>query len=125
MKRTFTQDGFSVTVEHIFDESPDLSYLTQDYKDPSISAREAARMRAADKVRLDQYNRGLWHMVGVAVKIRRQTASNWADGGLEVGRASVWGIESDSGADYFAEVERDMVSEAFAEVAKLRAALCQ
>jgi hypothetical protein len=54
----------------------------------------------------------------------KNTASNWADGGFEVGRASVWGIESDSDSSYIRETEEQEISEAFAEVKRLKQALC-
>jgi hypothetical protein len=122
IKRKFEQDGFTVIVKHIIDEDSDYSSLTQEYAD--CTPEEQAENKAQDAARLRGLERGDWYYMGVAVSILKQTKSNWANGGLEVGRASVWGIESDSEPSYIAEVERDMVAEAFSEVNRLREALC-
>lgn len=121
-KRTFEQDGFTVIVKRVLDDDPDLSWLTQDYED---CGEDAAKYREQDRERLDAYDRGEWYMLGVCVEIRKQTTTKWANGGLEVGRASVWGIESDSGESHLAEVEKDMIAQAFAEVNLLKEALCK
>jgi hypothetical protein len=119
--RKFEQDGFTVIVSRILDTDGDLSNLEQEYSD--CTPEEQAQYKEQDAKRLAGYNNGEWCYVGVAVSIRKNTASNWADGGLEVGRASVWGIESDSEESYFASVEADEIAEAFAEVERLRKAL--
>lgn len=121
MTRTFKQDGFTVIVSREIDMDPDMSYLEQDYSD--CTPEEQEQYKEQDRQRIAAYNRGEWYYVGVCVSIRKQTKSNWADGGLEVGRASVWGTESDSEESHFAELEQDMIREAFAEVARLREAL--
>lgn len=121
-RETREQDGFTIIVDHVVDHDADLSYLLQDYDD--VSEHERAQYKKQDTERMAAYHRGDWSMIGIAVTIRKQTAtSNWADGGLEVGRASLWSIESDSDPEYFDEVARDLTVEAFAEVAKLKAAL--
>ncbi len=120
MIRTYEQDGFTVTVRHVPDENADLTYLEETYTEDTDEAR-AYNERNAE--RLADYRRGNWGPLGVVVDIRRQTRSNWADGGPVVGHASVWGNESDSDPAYFAELERDITAEAWAEVDRLREAL--
>lgn len=117
------QDGFTISIDHVADRDADLSYLLQDYDEPSISEHERAQYQKQDAARLAAYYRGDWSMIGIAVTIRKQTATNWADGGLEVGRASIFSIESDSDPEYFDEVARDLIVDALAEVAKLKQAL--
>lgn len=119
--RTFEKDGFNVTVEHIIDTDADLSYLEQDYKEESPADR--SKYQKQDRARLTAYHQGDWYMLGIAVTVRKQTASNWADGGLEVGRASVWGFESDSEESYLKAEEEYIIIEAFTEVERLKAAI--
>ncbi len=121
-KRIFEQDGFTVIVRRVFDEDPDLSWLKQEYKDEK--PKDRAKYRAQDAERLKAYHRGDWHMLGIMVEIRKQTKTNWANGGLEVGRASVWGFESDSDEAFLASEEKNITAEAFAEVERLKQALC-
>jgi hypothetical protein len=119
--RKFQQDGFTVTVSRLRDEDPDVSYLAQDYSDHTATERGELIRRDVD--RLASFAAGEWFMVGIAVGIRKQTSSNWADGGPEVGRASIWGIESDSDESYLVSTEAEMVTEAFEEVKRLREVL--
>lgn len=123
-ERSFKQDGFTVTVKHEFDEYGGLSWLTDVNRYAGCAPEEIAEYQKQDNERLEAYDRGDWCLIGVCVSIRKQTSSNWANGGLEVGRASVWGIESDCDKEYFAEIEMDMIAEAFEEVNRLKAALC-
>lgn len=123
--RTFEKDGFRYTVSHILeDDNPKSHGLGDTSNYAGLSEAEQRKYNAQDAKRIAAYNRGEWHYLGIAVDIRKNTSSNWADGGPIVGRASVWGIESDSDAPYFAEVEEDMIAEAETEVARLRVALC-
>ena len=41
-----------------------------------------------------------------------------------VGRSSIWGVESDSGEEYFAQLEEEQIADALADVERLRVALC-
>ena len=121
--RKFEQDGFTVVVERVVDYDGDASWLEDSNRYEGCTAGETAKYLEQDAERLAGLRRGDWYFVGVAVKILKQTSSNWANGGLEVGRASVWGIESDSDDASFDETERDIIAEAFAEVDELRKAL--
>lgn len=118
--REYQKDGFAVTVDRVLDEDADLSYL-EDYADESPSDR--AKYLAQGKARLEAYDRGEWYMLGIVVTIRKQTPSNWANGGLEVGRASIWGYESDSEEGFLKSEEESIASEAWREVEQLKASL--
>lgn len=125
MKRKFQQDGFTVIVERVSDtdrraETPEEQQANYD----GCTAEEKAEYFKQDAARYQAWLNDEWSYMGVTVSIRKQTASNWADGGLEVGRASVWGIESDSEEQDFQELENEGIEEAFAEVQRLRDALC-
>jgi hypothetical protein len=113
MQRTFEKDGFTVIVTHEYDDSPDTSYLEQEYEDCTPEEREQYKQQ--DRERLEALRNGDWYYLGVCVAMKK--------GSYEVGRASVWGIESDSDEGYFTEIEDDLITEAFAEVARLRAAI--
>lgn len=121
-KRKFERDGFTVIVSRVADYDADVSYLTQEYE--GVSPEEQARYQAEDAARLRAYHDGEWSMIGITVDVKKQTASNWADGGLTVGRASCWGFESDMDEGDLVSEEANIVDEAFAEVERLKTALC-
>jgi hypothetical protein len=119
------QDGpFTVTVSHQPDA--DLKCSTEwaannyDTNDPDL-----AKYFKHDKARYEAWLRDEWTYVGVCVDIRLNTASNWADGGPVVGRASVWGIESDSDQAYLKQTEDEITADAWLVVRRLRYALGQ
>ena len=58
----------------------------------------------ADYERYESYGDS-WHMAGCIVSIRHN--------GKELGHASLWGIESDSGSDYMASIELELLEEAW------------
>lgn len=68
-----------------------------------------------DYERMEGLNRGDWYFVGVVAKVFKK--------GIELGNASLWGIESDAG-DYFNEVAKEVADEAMIEAKKNLAALC-
>jgi hypothetical protein len=123
--REIKQGPYTVTVERVYDSGRFCDTAAEAAKGytGSMTTAELAKYRKQDQARYDAWCKDDWMYVGVAVTIRLQTSSNWADGGMEVGRASVWGIESDSGEEYFAIVEADEISEAWAEVERLKVAL--
>jgi hypothetical protein len=123
--RTFEKDGFRYIVSHILeDDNPKSHGLGDASNYAGLSVAEQKQYLAQDAERIAAYNRGDWHYIGVAVDIRKNTTSNWADGGAIVGRASIWGIESDSEPSYITQTEEETIAEAEAEIARLRAALC-
>lgn len=73
-----------------------------DYTDMAPMA--AAVCIAEDYRRMESYNRGNWGMVACVVTVTLD--------GREVGGDSLWGIESDCGADYEAETVREVIAEA-------------
>jgi len=83
----------------------DPDYIEQDYK------------------RYEDYNRGGWCMMGAVCEVSIKTKSNWAVDPI-VARASLWGIESDSGEDYFRQVAEELITEAKHDLKNLKAALC-
>lgn len=68
------------------------------------------------KERIRRFMRDEWSFIGVTV-----TASK---AGVELGRASVWGIESDSGNPVLNEVAGDLQHEAITEAKKKLEELC-
>jgi hypothetical protein len=122
--RKFEQDGYTVIVEHISDDmqckTPDE--LQANYEGSPLE--EKLEYLERDRKRFDAWLEGEWQYIGIAVTIRKQTETNWADDGLEVGRSSVWGIESDSGHALIAEMEKEQIEEAFQELERLKKALC-
>ncbi len=148
----------SVTIHRDVDTDPDLSFLgtysnhpegdaTIDreerddcgrgeyrYFNPAMTGEETGNPKSPeqDYQRMQAYNRGDWCMIGVyataQVVISGDVVQTILSGGL-------WGIESDSGEDYFAEEEANQLhdlreqltalgfkakslSKAFADVAK-------
>jgi hypothetical protein len=73
-------------------------------------ADDIARYLKEDQARYDAWMRGDWEYLGVCVDIRIKTATNWAVPSI-VGRASIWGVESDSGA-YLEELAKELRAEA-------------
>lgn len=69
----------------------------------------------ADNKRLEQLERGDWCFIA----IRAVVTFN----GVEIGTASVWGIESDSDESYFEETERDIAKEALFDANAFRKAM--
>ena len=81
------------------DDDPDLSWLEQDcMNEPTDSEPAGWGTR-----RLAEYGQ-TWSMVGVVVE-------TLCEHGGTVDSASLWGIEDDSGAAYFAQVVADLSSE--------------
>ena len=119
-----------VIVEHIPDDNTDLSHLGEytnspGYKNEAIDRKERGDMGKGeyryfvpgmtgeetgnpdspeqDYQRMENYNRGDWQMIGI-----RASAEIVVDGVCQtITSGGLWGIESDSGADYFSEVGRD------------------
>lgn len=65
--------------------------------------------------RMEDYGSG-WAMVGITVTVSRH--------GVELGNASLWGIESDS-TEHVYDVVQDLLAEALTEARKNREALCR
>lgn len=133
-RASFEHKGFKVTARITPDEHSDLSYLgeyTSKYQKGAI-VRFAPDSRSRehrffipsnpeygriDYKRMEAYTQGHWCMVGVVVKVYRA--------GIELGSASVWGIESDSEERYFTDTAVELAEEAVEEARKAVKALCQ
>lgn len=88
---------------------------------PYVVAGETARQKAAraaraDFERLRAWCTDEWHWLGVVVTASRN--------GIELGRDSLWGIESDAG-EYLREVADDLAAQAIAEAREALADLCE
>lgn len=105
-----------VDIEQVPDYDPDLSYLEQDYKDPNITAEEAAEMRAQDAERLAAYNRGEWYCVGVRA-IAEIVIPTSVEGGWiiksKIVSPGLWGIESDSEDGYLEEIGKEELAQLY------------
>lgn len=91
-----------VAVKQEQDPSPDVSWL-----EPGGRGTDDPETAALDAARLESYYRDEWTMVGVyaAAEILVSTAAGAFIQTIRTG--GLWGIESDSGADYFATVGRE------------------
>jgi hypothetical protein len=70
-----------------------------------------------DARRLEDYEQGEWSMIGV------KSSVYW--NGVEIGSDSLWGIESDSGEDYFLQTERECAREAIRQAQDWLKAACR
>jgi hypothetical protein len=93
-----TKEIESISCQQIFDGDGDISWLQQyDINSKDIEERKYALQ---DKKRLEAYYNDEWHFVGVQV-----VAEIRIDGLLQtISSGGLWGIESDSGNEYFDEV---------------------
>ena len=85
-------------------------------------ARTLARKYYLQDVRrLERFADGDWSFIGLIVTITE-------DDGTELASSSVWGVESDAGADYIAELYADQLTDAkdqaAAEIERMRAKYC-
>lgn len=101
-----------IKIVQAYDDDPDLSYLEQDYNDPSIPPEEAAKYQQQDAERLETYG-ALWYMTGIYAQasiIRiyptggHQYVADARSGGL-------WGVESDSDPEYFQSIAQEQLAE--------------
>lgn len=84
------------------DENPDLSYLEDETRYKGVPAKEAAKYRKQDQERLAAYGDD-WNMIGI------YAVANVAIRGViqRIRSGGLWGIESDSGKDYFNSVGKE------------------
>lgn len=105
-----------------YDPDRRLEDTTHYYDGDSITPEERARYLAEDHARAEAWRRDEWWYVGVVVEIRQKTATNWAVDPV-IGRASIWGVESDSGAAYFGELAEELIGEACLDAVNLARAV--
>ena len=99
---TITYTDLHFTIKREYDQDPDLSWLEQ------TDAEMGDGFEQASKERIDAYNNGDWCMVGVIVN----AWGTGPDGRVQgIAQESIWGIESDSGNDYFSTIESDLMLE--------------
>lgn len=142
--RNATRKGRIISVElvHATDNDGDLSYLGEYSNKPgaadvtidraargdmgcgeyryfvaAMSGDESGNPASVeqDYARAEAYNRGDWHMCGVYATAKVTLAGSDVIQTLRSG--GLYGIESDSGADYFAEVGKDECDALRAELA--------
>lgn len=93
-----------------YDDSPDLSYLTQDYKDCSEEDRE--KYIKEDQKRLMDYHLTVWCMMGCYVEATVSYPTGFNSRRLETfNSGGLWGIESDSGKDYIDTIELEQIQD--------------
>lgn len=94
--------GTKVTVtfsrQVIDDESSDLSWLEQHDDGMGEGFGEQA------KARIEAYNRGDWHMIGVRAVATIRIERGWFRTNYQLKSAGLWGIESDSSEGYLRDV---------------------
>src|SRR3954471_13138019 len=103
--RTVEQEGWIIEVYRVADENSSFNEHNEPDRYDGVEPIERAKYEAQDEARYNAWVADEWFYVGVCVDVRIKTATNWAVLPL-VGRASVWGIESDSEPAYFAETEQ-------------------
>jgi hypothetical protein len=107
-----TTRSLRVFIESVYDDSPDLSWLEQDYND--VPADEALLYRTQDAERLAAYRRNDWYMIGVRLAAEITLTSNnkvpnpsWRTSTLKLTTPGVWGVESDGDDSYLHEIAGD------------------
>jgi hypothetical protein len=131
-KITVSRSDFQM--EKLDDAFPDTSWIgeyTNDWKEGAIDRQErgdwdrreyryfipATEYAEQDYQRMESLSRGAWSFIGirasVEIKIPSKQGGYWTTQTIHA--PGVWGIESDSGTDYFDEVFREE-SEALAEM---------
>lgn len=106
------------------DESPDLSFLEQEYED--VSPKERTKYRRQDAKRLAAYERGDWYMTGIRVIAEIMVpigGTSFCCYKLE--SAGLWGVESDADERYIAEIERDEKASLIAAMKAIGAAVAE
>jgi hypothetical protein len=109
-----------VYIEVLPDEDPDVSYLTQAYEEVADTP-ERERYVYADKLRLDAYRNGDWRMAGTRLVAEiTMDREGHVDRPIELKSGGIWGIESDSGRDYFVETARNQDDDLRSQLEALR-----
>ena len=94
--------------------NPSFNYVTKDgHARPENTPDEVRKYVRQDYDRMESLNRGNWCFIGIraeaeiAVSIdpHKRTNTTWTL--HEITSGGLWGIESDSDKDYFAEVEKE------------------
>lgn len=105
--RTVEKNGLSYDIGWTVDDTFDPSEITGNRYEGE-TPEDRTKYLEQDNQRRADYEAHKWLMLFVAVTIRVNRKV--------VGEASLFGIESDSGDDYFREIEREMMDEAEADM---------
>lgn len=81
------------------------------------NGHEKIKYALQDSKRLEDFENGYWSMLGTVATVYVN--------GKELGRASVWGTESDSDESHFMELGRECLHEALAEAKTFIGELCR
>lgn len=114
----------SIKIVVTIDEYPDLSYLDQfeNSQDP-----EECKYYERDQERKRQYNDGYWNCIAIQAQATIQieqtniTPKCWTL--HTITSPGLWGIESNSGNDYFMEIAAEEVDGLHADLRALNVAL--
>ena len=106
--------------EECVDESPDLSYLEQDYGDSPVAEREM--YRAQDTERLKAYHNGDWHVLGIRAVAMIVVSRPGYSTHYELTSPGLWGVESDSGEDCLQEAFQNECDTLRADIEAMRTA---
>jgi hypothetical protein len=96
MTDTSRPDGCYVSfelIEHVDQDASPMDYL---FQDPEYKEQDQARYEA--------WLRDEWHFIGIQARAHVLVVANRVGTMLELVSPGLWGIESDSGEDYLAEV---------------------
>jgi hypothetical protein len=125
-QRTFTKGSYAYTIRHVLDESGDINHLKERLKlltRAKMDLDYEERQQKKDlKQRILDFESGDWHLIGITVDVTVKTATGWAEPPV-VGRASLWGIESDSGDAFLSHIEKGLIEDSEDDTEALRDAL--
>lgn len=105
-----TRKADGVYVSFSREEAFDQDATPHDYLDTSNDD---------DAARIEAWRDGCWHFVGIRAKATILIVRNGHGVFHEMTSAGLWGIESDSGEEYFAEVFREECEALKADIAAL------
>jgi hypothetical protein len=108
-KKPFATD---LKIKIPYDESPDISYLQQEYEDSPPEEQE--KYKAQDAKRLEKLERGDWSFIGIRAECRINIPGNSSAPFTiccPISSSGLWGIEDDSGEEYLKEVALEQVEE--------------
>lgn len=132
-----------IDILHILDDSPDLSWIgdysgTRGPEDRTIDRLARSDMSRGeyryfiacnsgeetgnpdsveqDYQRMEAYNRGDWHVIGLRVRATIAIHECRHTRDINIESSGLWGVESDSGDDYMTEVAREQLDEIRAEL---------
>jgi len=93
-----TLELISIKRKIMDDDSPDISWLQQDYKD--CTEAEQILYKQQDKERLESLQNGEWSLIGIQAEAEIRINGIYET----ITSPGLWGIESDSEESYFDEV---------------------